>query len=67
MRLKTLFIFVVVMAGCGQPERPPEHNHRKLDVQVVPDGGRGGGRIRVDVDKDGRPIIDVDIQREQRK
>ena len=59
----TAILLALIVSGCGKTQPEPEPR-RQLDVHVVPDDGRGGG-IKVDVGKDGRPIIDVDIQRGQ--
>lgn len=51
-------VALVTAIGCGDKPKPVDDG---VDVEVKPDGR--GGRIKVDIDKDGRPVIDVDIKR----
>lgn len=53
-------VALVTALGCGDKPKPVD-DRDGVDVEVKPDGR--GGRIKVDIDKDGRPVIDVDIKR----
>ena len=54
-------VALVTAIGCCGDKPKPVDDRGAVDVEVEPNGR--GGRIKVDIDKDGRPIIDVDLKR----